>query len=156
MMTDLQETAEVLLEPLGYEILELHTSGRGKKRNILLRVDRLDAQPVSMDNIAEVTRIFSLELDRLDPFEDEYKLEVESPGAKRPFLRPAHYRRFHDLKAKVRVGDSTFEGIIREVIDNGAEDANAVVVFEVQGELERYAIHEIDSARLAEWPDSPR
>lgn len=156
-MTDLQEAARDLLEPLGYEILELHTSGRGKKRNILLRVDRLDEKPVSIDNIAEVTRIFSLELDRLDPFEDEYKLEVESPGAKRPFLRSAHYRRFHDLKAKVRVGDSSFEGIIREVI-NGVDEneSDAVVVFEVQGELERYAIHEIDSARLAEWPDAPR
>ena len=95
---ELAEAAETLLGPLGYEVLELTVSGKGKKRNVLLRIDRLDSAPVTMEDVETATGVFSLELDRLDPFEGEYNLEVESPGPERPlsnggtfpaFFRPA-------------------------------------------------------------------
>lgn len=146
---ELSRAATELLEPLGFEVLELTISGHGNKRRVLLRVDRLDGSVVSMDDITNVTEVFSLELDRLDPFTGAYQLEVESPGPNRPLLRPAHFQRFHDLNAKVTTKGEHFTGKIRQVTGDN-------VTFEVTGELRDVAISDIDSARLAEWPDSPR
>lgn len=145
---NLEEAAKTVLEPLGYEVLELSVSGQGNKRRVLLRIDRLDEKRVSTDDVALASEVFGLELDRLDPFPEPYALEVESPGAERPLFRRRHFERFCDLAAKVTVGGHTFKGIIRAVSDDS-------VTFEVGQEYHTYAIGEI-RARLAEWPSTPR
>lgn len=146
---ELAEAAETLLEPLGYEVLELVVSGKGKKRNVLLRIDRLDGAVVTMEDVETATGVFSLELDRLDPFEGEYNLEVESPGPERPLRTAAHFRRFAGLLAKVRARGETFTGRVKEVDEES-------VTFDVKGQLRKLALSEIQLARLAEWPDTPR
>lgn len=146
---DLAQAAEELLTPLGFEVLELTVGGKGNKKRVLLRIDRLDQAAVSIDDVALVSEVFGLELDRLDPIEGNYHLEVESPGPQRPLKTAAHFRRFHDLRAKVRVGDETFQGVVRDVGDD-------LVVFEIDGERRSVSLSEIGSARLAEWPDEPR
>ncbi len=146
---DLAQAATAVLAPLGYEVLECVSSAKGRTRRVLLRVDRLDEQGVSIDDVAKAAEVFGLELDRLDPFEDAYRLEVESPGAKRPLFTERHFQRFHDLLAKVHVDGETFTGRIREVEDGS-------VTFEVDGERRSVRLDTISNARLAEWPDSPR
>ncbi len=146
---ELAEAAETLLKPLGYEVLELTVSGRGKKRNVLLRIDRLDGAVVTMEDVETATGVFSLELDRLDPFESEYNLEVESPGPERPLKTAQHFRRFSGLLAKVRAHGETFTGRVKEVTDER-------VTFDIKGQPRDLSLSEIDSARLAEWPDTPR
>jgi len=146
---ELAEAAETLLGPLGYEVLELAVSGKGKKRNVLLRIDRLDGGVVTMEDVETATGVFSLELDRLDPFENEYNLEVESPGPERPLKTAQHFRRFAGLLAKVRAQDETFTGRVKEV-------GEASVTFDVKGQARELALGDIVSARLAEWPDTPR
>lgn len=146
---DLDHAARDVLAPLGFEVLELTVSRKGRSARVLLRIDRLDEEIVSVQDVATASEVFGLELDRLDPFDDAYKLEVESPGAQRPLVTPRHFERFHDLLAKVRVGDESFRGRIREVTDEA-------VTFEVGGDLRTVPIGEIGSARLAEWPDTPR
>ncbi len=147
-MVDLREAAEMILKPLGYEVLELSISGQGQKRKLLLRIDRLDEQAVSMEDVTLATQVFGLELDRLDPFENPYSLEVESPGAERPLFTARHFERFHDLLAKVKTPGESFRGIIRKV--EGEQ-----VGFEVGNEVKHYSIANI-SAKLAEWPKEPR
>ena len=88
------------------------------------------------------------ELDRLDPFESPYNLEVESPGAERPLCTARHFERFHDLLAKVKTSGESFRGIIRKV--EGEQ-----VSFEVGKEVKTYRIADL-SAKLAEWPKEPR
>jgi ribosome maturation factor RimP len=146
---DLTDAAREVLEPLGFEVLELSVSGKGAKRVLLLRIDRLDGKTVSIEDVSLASEVFGLELDRLDPFEGAYRLEVESPGPERPLKTAAHFRRFHDLLAKVRTGGETFRGRIRDVTDEA-------VAFEVEGELREVALHDIDKATLAEWPKEPR
>ena len=146
---DLAQAAEELLTPLGFEVLELTVGGKANKKRVLLRIDRLDQAAVSIDDVALVSGVFGLELDRLDPIEDNYHLEVESPGPQRPLKTAAHFRRFYDLRAKVRVGDETFQGVVRDVSDD-------LVIFEIDGERRSVPLSEIGSARLDEWPDKPR
>ncbi len=145
---DLAQAAREVLEPLGFEVLELERTGQGKKRRLLLRIDRLDEQLVSMEDVTLATQVFGLELDRLDPFAEPYELEVESPGSERPLFTARHFERFHDLQTKVRTGNETFKGTIRGV--DGDE-----VVLEVGKETKRYKLADIQ-ARLAEWPSEPR
>ena len=148
MPTELLSAAKEILTPLGYEVLELEISGSGNKRHVLLRIDRLDEAIVSMDDVTLATEVFSLELDRLDPFESPYKLDVSSPGPERPLYSKRHFERFHDLKAKVKTTNEQFKGIIRQVTDT-------TVSFEVEGETRTYPLGEVQ-ARLAEWPNEPR
>lgn len=146
---DLANVARDVLAPLGYEVLEATLSHKGRTPRLLLRIDRLDETPVSVEDVRIASEAFGLELDRLDPIGDAYQLEVESPGAKRPLLRARHFERFHDLRAKIRTASDAFTGVIREV----GEDT---VTFEVDGERTTLDLNDIQSARLAEWPDEPR
>jgi ribosome maturation factor RimP len=146
---DLGQAASDVLEPLGFEVLELTISSKGREKRVLLRIDRLDEGTVSIEDVAVASEAFGLELDRIDPFDRPYALEVESPGPERPLTRPRHFQRFHDLLAKVRVGDEAFTGRIRKV----EQDA---VTFEVGKNEKVFPVSELTSARLAEWPDEPR
>jgi ribosome maturation factor RimP len=149
---DLTQAAQTVLEPLGFEVLELNVQRSGKtgnKRLVLLRIDRTDGAAVTMDDVTTATQVYGLELDRLDPFEGAYRLEVESPGPERPLRTEAHFRRFADLAAKVRVNGETFKGTIREV-------TGEAVTFEVGGERREVRLDDIEVARLAEWPKEPR
>ena len=146
---DLGQAAEEVLTPLGFEVLELTISSKGSQKRVLLRIDRLDEGTVSIDDVAVASEAFGLELDRLDPFDRPYALEVESPGPQRPLTRARHFQRFHDLLVKVRAGDQAFTGRVKGV----GEDA---VTFEVGKEEKVVRLSELDSARLAEWPKEPR
>lgn len=146
---DLGQAASEVLTPLGFEVLEIKTSSKGREQRVLLRIDRLDEGVVSIEDVAVASEAFGLELDRLDPFDRPYNLEVESPGATRPLTRTRHFQRFHGLLAKVRAGSESFSGRIKKVEED-------FVTFEV-GKAERnLRVDEISSARLAEWPSEPR
>jgi ribosome maturation factor RimP len=144
---ELIKAAQAVLEPLGFEVLEL-TVGRGKKL-VLLRIDRLDRQPVSMADVELASRVFGLELDRLDPFDSPFKLEVESPGPQRPLLTAEHFRRFQGLAAKVQVTGETFKGVIGNVSDEA-------VTFAIGAAQRTVPLRDINQARLAEWPETHR
>ncbi len=146
---DIAQSAAEVLEPLGYEVLELDIGASGRSRRVLLRIDRLDEAVVSMDDVERASEVFGLELDRLDPFQEPYRLEVESPGSQRPLVTPRHFERFSGLLAKVRVGAETFRGRITRVDGND-------VTFDVSGQERTLSTAQIDSARLAEWPSEPR
>jgi ribosome maturation factor RimP len=149
---DLKQAATDVLTPLGYEVLELHVgSGRGPRR-VLLRIDRLDEAAVSVEDVQTASEAFGLELDRLDPFPGAYRLEVESPGAERPLVTARHFERFANLLVKVRVADETLHGRVREV-----QGDRLVIELEAPlGERREVALADVERARLAEWPDTPR
>jgi ribosome maturation factor RimP len=148
---DLPQAARDALTPLGYEVLELVVTVRGGSRRVLLRIDRLDEQVVSVEDVRRAAEAFGLELDRLDPFEGAYQFECESPGSQRPLVTARHFERFQGLLVKVRVAGVNLSGRVRGVEGD-------VVVFEpVDGsEPRRMRLDEIERATLAEWPDTPR
>jgi ribosome maturation factor RimP len=148
---DLTQAARDALTPLGYEVLELAVTVRGGTRRVLLRIDRLDEQVVSVEDVQRAAEAFGLELDRLDPFEGAYQFECESPGSQRPLVTARHFERFHDLLVKVRTAGASFSGRVRAVEGD-------VVVFEPAdgSEWRRLRLTEIERATLAEWPATPR
>jgi len=146
---DLKQAAAEVLTPLGYEVLELTVSTSGRKRRALLRIDRPHEAALTMDDAATAAEVFGLELDRLDPFEEPYQLEVESPGSQRPLFTARHFERFHDLLVKFRAGGESVTGRVLRVEGDA-------VTFLVKGVERIFTLQEIEQARLAEWPDKPR
>ncbi|MDA0700404.1 MAG: ribosome maturation factor RimP [bacterium] len=148
---DLTQAARDALTPLGYDVLEVTVTVRGGSRRVLLRIDRIDEQLVSVEDVRRAAEAFGLELDRLDPFEGAYQFECESPGSQRPLFTARHFERFHDLLIKLRTGGATLSGRVRAVEDD-------VVSFEPADGAEplQLRLDEIEKATLAEWPDMPR
>jgi ribosome maturation factor RimP len=127
------------LEGLGYELVDIESSRSG-----LLRIFIDSGHGITVEDCARVsnhlTRAFAVE------GIDYERLEVSSPGLDRPLKRLEDFGRFAGSKASVRLrlprdGRRRFEGVLA-----GVEDGQ--VVFEVDGERLRFAIAEIDRARL--------
>ena len=146
---NLTEMANEVLEPLGFEVLKVRVRGRGAKRRVHLRIDRLDEEVVSVDDVSRASEVFGLELDRLDPFAEAYHLVVESPGPERPLFRPRHFERFSNLATRIRTSGETFRGTIRNV--DGRR-----ITFDVAGQTRSFDLDDIISACLDEWPERPR
>ncbi|WP_027480806.1 ribosome maturation factor RimP [Deinococcus pimensis] len=148
MKNNLEQIAMDALEPLGFEVLEVHLQNPGKRPTLLVRIDRLDEQPVTVDDLSRASEALGVDLDRLDPIAGEYRLELESPGAKRPLLRARHFERMLGLKAKVRGGGHSFTAPIARV--DGDE-----VTFDVPEGPVTLRVGDFQ-ANLAEFPSSHR
>ena len=98
-------TVAPLLEPLGLVLEEVALTPAGKRRLLRISIDvdpgHVSAQdqdsiipPLSLDQVAEATRVISAALDETEPLGNTpYVLEVTSPGVGRPLTLPRHYRR---------------------------------------------------------------
>ncbi|AAF11352.1 ribosome maturation factor RimP [Deinococcus radiodurans] len=146
------DLADGAVRPLGFEVLEVTQQREGRDLIVLVRIDRLDEQPVTMDDLTAASRAAEAEFDRVDPIEEEYRLEFESPGGKRPLLRARHFERMIGLKAKVRSlpgrGEHNFTAPIKAVEGD-------TVTFEHGGEDLSVNVADIQ-ASLAEFPDRHR
>ena len=58
---------------------------------------------VGTDDCEAVSRFLSARLDELDPIEQNYYLEVSSPGMDRPILTEAQYRRYEGAMVDLRL-----------------------------------------------------
>ena len=144
----LQDIARAAVEPLGFEVLEVQQQMAGGERIVLVRIDRLDEQPVTMADLTTASRAADAEFDRLDPIPGEYRLEFESPGSKRPLLRARHFERMLGLKARVRADGHAFTAPIKGI--HGDQ-----VTFDVNGEDITLGAGTFQ-ANLAEFPDRHR
>lgn len=145
---NLLQLAQDAVQPLGFEVLEVQQQKQGGEFIVLVRIDRLDEQPVTMEDITRASRAAEAEFDRVDPIPGEYRLEFESPGSKRPLTRARHFERMLGLKAKVKTPEQTFTAPIKAV--RGDE-----VTFTVGGEDVTVKAGEVQ-ANLAEFPDRHR
>ena len=107
VLRDLQGTVEVPgpIGELGLTIEDLAVTPAGKRRLVRIWLDRDLAglepddvfsvvDPLSLDEVADATRVISAALDASDALGDApYVLEVGSPGVDRPLTKPRHFRR---------------------------------------------------------------
>ncbi|WP_405675629.1 ribosome maturation factor RimP [Streptomyces sp. NBC_01511] len=106
MSTTHSERLRGLLEPLvsakGLDLEEIEVSRAGRRRVLRIVVDSDDG--VDLDACAELSRTISTTLDESDAMgEDEYQLEVTSPGADRPLTERRHYVRAVGRLAKIQL-----------------------------------------------------
>ncbi|WP_371618166.1 ribosome maturation factor RimP [Streptomyces sp. NBC_00454] len=108
MSTTQSDRLRGLLEPLvaakGLDLEEIETSKAGKRRMLRIIVD--SDEGVELDACAELSREVSDLLDETDAMgEDEYVLEVSSPGADRPLTEHRHYIRATGRLVKFQTSD---------------------------------------------------
>jgi ribosome maturation factor RimP len=109
---NVRELLERTLPPLGYELVELEMSGRGKLVRVF--IDRPNG--VDVEDCARVsnhlTRLFAVENVDFD------RLEVSSPGLDRPLTKLADFARFAGQEAQFTLaapvdGAKRIKGIVR-------------------------------------------
>ena len=142
----LYELIEPTVTSLGFELVGvLWRDGRSRS---LIRIYVDHGEGVTVDDCARVSHRVNGLLDVADPIPGEYDLEVSSPGVDRPLFVERDFTRFAgaDLKLMLRspcAGRRRFTGTL-----GGYRDG--VVLVDEHGTEHRFAISEIESARLVE------
>ncbi|MFD5506894.1 ribosome maturation factor RimP [Streptomyces sp. NPDC127051] len=123
MSTTQSDRLRGLLEPLvaakGLDLEDIEMSKAGKRRMLRIIVD--SDEGVELDVCAELSREVSDKLDESDVMgEDEYVLEVSSPGADRPLTEHRHYVRAIDRLVKFQLSAEGEKGageLIARILD---------------------------------------
>ena len=113
--------AEILIpviEDLGFELVRLRLQG-GKTATLQIMADRPEGG-INVDDCADISVAVSATLDVEDPIEDNYHLEVSSPGIDRPLTRLKDFATFEGYEARLETnqpidGRKRFKGILAGV-----------------------------------------
>ncbi len=133
------------VEPLGYELVgvEYLSQGRGGS---LLRIYIDHENGIGVDDCAKVSHQVSGVLDVEDPIQENYSLEVSSPGLDRPLFFENDFVRFAGHRVSVRLRTKLHDRRRYEGVLKGVQDGNVLVV--VDGEEAVLPLDLIDKARL--------
>lgn len=129
------------MEDLGYELVRIRLMS-GKTRILQIMADRPEGG-INVDDCAKISTAVSAVLDVEDPIEDNYTLEVSSPGIDRPLTRLKDFDMWNGYEARVETtelidGRRRFKGMIAgtegdEVLitlDEGGEEVTIGLQFE--------------------------
>jgi ribosome maturation factor RimP len=132
----LAEIVTPAIEDLGYELVRIRLMS-GKLKVLQIMADRPDGGIV-VDDCAKISTAVSAVLDVEDPIEDNYTLEVSSPGIDRPLTRLKDFDMWADYEARIETtelidGRRRFKGVLRgtegdEVLIELQEGAEAVTI----------------------------
>ena len=149
-------TADFLAEN-GLELYNSEFVKEGKDWFLRVYIDRQQEEEtedkeevyVSTDDCEKVSRFLSEELDRLDPIEQNYYLEVSSPGLDRELIKEKDFIRFCGRLVDISLykaidGKKTYQGILKGL----TEDNSIVITYEKEEESE-FPREQVAKARLA-------
>ncbi len=95
------DIAKPIADSLGLKIWDVVFEKEGAMWYLRVFIDRQDGA-VSMDDCENMTRPLSKALDDADPIEQNYMLEVGSPGLGRELRRPEHFEEFLECPVRIR------------------------------------------------------
>ena len=81
-LVKLEQLIKEKLLTQGYELISLNLKGAKETKTLEIVVDRVD--PIDMDAIVELSHVLNEYLDEVDPFVDQYTLDISSLGAEKP------------------------------------------------------------------------
>lgn len=140
----LTELLSPTVEAAGFELLGCEFVPAGRHSTLRLFIDHPDG--VSVDHCAVVSREVGAILDVEDPIQNEYNLEVSSPGLDRPLFTPAHFAKVVGQKVEVKLaipqdGRRKFKGQLLEIVED-------MLVIEVDGKPYRLLMDNVDKANV--------
>ena len=100
-MSHLEPIIAPAVEAAGYRLVRLRLMG-GKRKTLQVMAERADGT-MDVEDCAALSRALSEFLDREDPLEGEYLLEVSSPGIDRPLTRLMDFSRWSGHEAKIEL-----------------------------------------------------
>jgi len=127
--------------------VEFKKEGSDYVLRVILDVEDDVGASVSIDQCEAVSRALSDLLDEKDPIEQEYMLEVTSPGIDRPLKKESDFERFRGRSIDIGLykavnGSKTVTGIL-----TGYEDG--VITIETNGKSEEFDVKSTSSVRLS-------
>ncbi len=140
MRAGIENLIEQVVNGLGYELVDLELSPRGRLLRVFIDIER----GINVDDCATVsnqlTRVFEVENVDYD------RLEVSSPGLDRPLKKLADFERFNGQEIQLRLSlpvnnQRNFVGVLGGVRDG------AVVLVTDKGE-QLFPFDDIEKARL--------
>ncbi|MDP3339125.1 ribosome maturation factor RimP [Frigidibacter sp.] len=130
----LAEIVGPAIEGLGFELVRIRLMG-GQTKTLQIMADRPEGG-IDVDDCAKVSTAVSAVLDVEDPIEDNYYLEVSSPGIDRPLTRLKDFDMWEGYEARIETeaqidGRKRFKGILvgteaDEVLINIEDGANGI------------------------------
>jgi ribosome maturation factor RimP len=122
-----------VIEGMGFELVRIRLMG-GKTRTLQIMADKPEGG-IDVDDCGEISTAVSLVLDVEDPVEDQYILEVSSPGIDRPLTRLKDFDTWSGWEARVETtelidGRRRFKGTLQ-----GTEGDEVLIEIEEGGEM---------------------
>ncbi len=137
---DLSVLLETTLAGLGYELVDMERSGKGRMMRVF--IDKPGG--ITLDDCAKVSNHLSrvLTVENV-PYE---RLEISSPGIDRPLKLERDFVRFAGQRARVKLrvpleGQRNFVGVLRQTQAGKVE-------LEVEGKTVVFELANLDKARL--------
>lgn len=128
----LAEIVSAAIEGMGFELVRIRLMG-GKTRTLQIMADRPEGG-IEVEDCARISTAVSAVLDVEDPIEDNYILEVSSPGIDRPLTRLKDFDIWQGYEARLETenlidGRRRFKGMLA-----GTEGDEVLIEIEEGGE----------------------
>ena len=124
----LAEIITPVIEDMGFELVRVRLMG-GKTATLQIMAEKPEGG-IEVDDCAAISTAVSATLDVEDPIEDQYTLEVSSPGIDRPLTRLKDFDAWNGYVAKIETsemidGRKRFKGVLA-----GTEDGEVLIEIE--------------------------
>lgn len=111
-----EKWASPIAQSLGLYVWDAEFKKEGADWFLRVYIDA-DGRSISTDDCEAVSRALEEILDREDPIEQAYFLEISSPGIERVLSRPEHFKKYvgHDVNVKLFTpldGKKAFSGTL--------------------------------------------
>ncbi len=130
----LAEITAPVIEGLGYELVRIRLmGGHGKvQKTLQIMADRPEGG-IGVEDCSKISTAVSAVLDVEDPIEDNYTLEVSSPGIDRPLTRLKDFDAWAGWEARIETselieGQRRFKGELK-----GVEDGEILIEIDQHG-----------------------
>jgi ribosome maturation factor RimP len=143
-MSHLEPILTPAIEAAGYRLVRLRLMG-AKTKTLQIMAERPDGT-MNVEDCAKLSHALLDFIEREEPLEGEYELEVSSPGIDRPLTRLMDFARYAGHEAKLELaapidGRKRFRGTLLGL------DGNDVVI-EAQGQRVRFGFRAVAEAKL--------
>jgi ribosome maturation factor RimP len=126
--------ADILIPYIGQKNLELvdvEFVKEGPYRYLRVTIDKEDS--VTLDDCQWVSQYLNKKLDQVDPIEEQYFLEVTSPGVERVLKKPSEFEKFKGHKVQLKLfqpyeGQKMLTGNLLGLIDGSIVIENEIGV----------------------------
>ncbi len=144
MRNDTYDSIEKIIQSLGASLYDIEVVSEFDET--IFRVMITKQGGVNLDDCAEVSRELSPFLDVNPPMENEYRLEVSSPGIERKLINPKHFIQSIGEKVKLKITE------VGQVIGLLKDANEKEIAIEVNGETKIFTYPQINKARTYfEW-----
>ena len=140
-----RELAEPIAEELGVWVWDVEFVKEGARR--ILRITIYSEEGITIDDCEKLHRAIDPVLDEADPIEEQYYLEVSSPGIERELKNDMHICACEGWDVELKLyapmnGSKLFRGVLLPLAENGN------ILIDIAGEtveFERSAVAKIST-----------